>query len=65
MVREQFSRQYIRKAVEEFGSELHLAKALATTREQLQAWLSGIEEPPLEIYQAIADVIEARKKPRG
>jgi len=65
MVREQFSRQYIRKAVEEFGSELHLANTLATTREQLQAWLSGKEEPPLEIYQAIADLIEVRKKPRG
>ena len=65
MVREQFARQFIRKAVEEFGSERHLANALGTSREQLQAWLSGKEEPALETYQAIADLIEARKKPRG
>jgi len=61
MVRERFSRDLIRKAVDDFGSEAHFARALGTTREQLRAWMSGAEEAPLEIYQAIADLVQRRK----
>jgi DNA-binding transcriptional regulator YiaG len=47
--------------VDDFGSEAHFARALGTTREQLRAWMSGAEEAPLEIYQAIADLVQRRK----
>jgi hypothetical protein len=63
LVREKFSRYFVRHAVEEFGSEAHFARALGTTREHLRAWISGEEAPAPSVYQAIADLLESRKKP--
>ena len=60
MVRETPSRFTLRRAVEEFGSEAHLARALGVTREQLQAWLKGSEEAPPEIYTAVFDLLSER-----
>ena len=63
MVRERFSRHLLRYAVEDYGSQTHLARALGITRDQLRAWMSGEEEIPSWAFQAVADLLQARKKP--
>ena len=62
MVRDKFSRELIKLAVERFGSEAHLAEAIGTTRERLRAWMSGEEEAPPGACQKIADLLQERRK---
>lgn len=57
VVREKFGRQFIRYAIEQYGSEAHLAEALGVTREQLLAWKRGEAEAPPELLQALADLL--------
>jgi hypothetical protein len=60
--RDRPSRSFIRLAIEQYGSEAHLARALGVTREQLVDWKEGREDPPPEILQAIADAIQSARK---
>lgn len=64
MVRERVSRELFKKAVEECGSEYHLARALGVTHEQLRAWISGEEEASLLVCQRIADLLRSRNEPK-
>jgi DNA-binding transcriptional regulator YiaG len=64
MVCERFSADFIRMAIEQYGSEAHLARALGVSRDEVHAWARGEARPPLALYQAIADLIEAQRKPR-
>jgi DNA-binding transcriptional regulator YiaG len=64
MVRESFSRELLKKAVEEYGSEFHFARALGVTREQLRAWLSGEEEASSLVCQKVADLLRSRNEPK-
>ena len=52
----------IRRAVEEFGSIAHLAEAMNVSQQQLQKWLDGDDEMPLEQYRRMIELIAARKK---
>lgn len=56
--RDKPARNFIKLAIEQYGSEAHLAEAIGVTREQLLLWKSGEEEAPPEICQAIADVLK-------
>lgn len=64
MVREAFSAEFIRLAIEQYGSEAHLARALGITREALHAWSLGEGTAPLAVYQAIADFLAQKKEQR-
>jgi DNA-binding transcriptional regulator YiaG len=58
MLRERPSAEVVKLAIEQFGSEAHFAEALGVTREELERWKKGAEEPSSEILQAIADLVQ-------
>ena len=51
----------IHRAIEEFGSLVHLADALNVSARQLRAWRDGKEAMPLDLYQAMIDLVASRK----
>jgi hypothetical protein len=53
----------IRRAIEEFGSLVHLAEALGVSREEMEAWRSGAAEMPPDIYQRMLEIVAGRKRP--
>ena len=59
MFRDRPGRNVIKLAIEQYGSEAHLAIALGVTREQLLRWKNEEEEVPPDIYQAIADLLKS------
>jgi hypothetical protein len=58
------TRLAIRRAVEEFGSIYHLAKALEVTQDELLTWLAGSSDMPQETYEAMLEVVASRKTKR-
>jgi predicted transcriptional regulator len=52
----------IRRAIEEFGSLTHLAKALGVSREQLEAWRRGTAEMPVDKYEEMLEIVASRKR---
>ena len=61
VVRDAFSAELIRLAIEQYGSEAHLARALVVTREALHAWSLGEGTAPPAVYQALADILAQKK----
>lgn len=62
MFRDRPGRSVIKLAIEQYGSEAHLAIALGVTREQLLRWKNEEEEVPPDIYQAIADLLKSASR---
>ena len=58
MFRDRPARNFIKLAIEQYGSEAHLAEAIGVTREQLLRWKNEEEDVPPDIYQAIADLLK-------
>ncbi len=54
----------IRRAIEEFGSLVHLADVLNVAPAQLRDWRDGKEPMPVDLYQAMIDVVASRKRGR-
>ena len=52
----------ISRAIQEFGSMVHLADALNVSAEQLRAWRDGAEPMPVDLYQAMIDLVASRKR---
>jgi len=52
------------RAVEEFGSIYHLAIAIGVSPEDLQSWLSGTAEMPLEKYELMLALVASQKATR-
>lgn len=59
MFRDRPARNFVKLAIEQYGSEAHLAMALGVTREQLLRWKNEEEELPPDICQAIADLLKS------
>jgi hypothetical protein len=43
--------------VERYGSIQHLARAVGVTRDEMDQWLSGRKEIPLEYYDALLTLV--------
>jgi len=52
------------RAVLEFGSTAHLARALQVSREDLADWLNGKGEMPLETYQQMVELVAEHQSRR-
>jgi CheY-like chemotaxis protein len=55
----------IDRAISEFGSLAHLARALGVVPDQLRAWRSGSEQMPLELYEAMLALAAERRQQRA
>lgn len=53
------TQEAIWRAVLEFGSTAHLARAIGVSREQLADWLNGRAEMPLEKYERMLQIVAA------
>ena len=58
------TREALWRAVEEFGSIWHLAVAMRISRDELQSWLTGASEIPLEKYALMLEIVASLKAPR-
>jgi hypothetical protein len=56
------SRYDLRRLVEHYGSITHAARALGVTREEMDAWLSGREQIPMEHYDALLALVAKMKQ---
>ena len=52
----------IRRAIEEFGSLVHLAEALKVSPQELRAWRDGTQPMPLDVYEAMIGLVAARRR---
>ena len=52
----------IRRAIEEFGSLVHLADALKVSPAQLRAWRDGTQPMPIEVYETMIGLVAARRR---
>jgi DNA-binding transcriptional regulator YiaG len=50
----------IRRAVEEYGSMAHLARALGVPLKKLQEWRNDEKPMPLKYYRKILDLLAER-----
>jgi hypothetical protein len=55
------SRDAIWRAILEYGSTSHLARALGVPREELLGYLRGSTEMPLEMYQRMIELVAAHQ----
>jgi DNA-binding transcriptional regulator YdaS (Cro superfamily) len=52
------------RAVLEYGSKAHLARALGVRPEDLTSWLNGKTEMPMEKYEQMIELVAAHKARR-
>ena len=52
----------LRRLVEHYGSISHLARAIGVTRHEMEEWLSGRREIPIEYYDACLALVTKLKK---
>jgi hypothetical protein len=45
------------RLVEQYGSIVHLARAIGVTRDEMDEWLSGRKEIPIEYYDALLTLV--------
>jgi hypothetical protein len=50
------------RVVEKYGSIGHAATAIGAAREEMEAWLSGRKQIPIEYYDALLALIGSRKE---
>jgi succinate dehydrogenase flavin-adding protein (antitoxin of CptAB toxin-antitoxin module) len=55
------TREAIWRAVLEYGSTAHLARALGVPREDLTSWLNGKTEMPVKKYEEMIELVAAHK----
>ncbi len=58
------SPEEIYKAIEEYGSRAHLARALGVPVDRLRAWQLGEDVMPLHLYRALVDLVNQKTKRR-
>ena len=50
------------RLVEKYGSIGHAATAIGVAREEMEAWLSGRKQIPIECYDALLALVGTRKE---
>jgi hypothetical protein len=50
------------RLVEQYGSIQHLASAAGVTRDEMDEWLSGRKEIPIEYYDALLSLVGKLKE---
>jgi hypothetical protein len=52
----------LKRLVEQYGSISHLARAIGVTRREMNEWLSGTKEIPIEYYDAFLALVTKLRK---